>query len=138
MRSTCLGLRQGMPIGPGNPAWQPKPATPFLMSAVFQRMASEGKSVAALLFNVKGPDLICWTNLPSPTTNWRRLPERDRLTDIDRMAYRSIGLEPRPFENLRIFAPFKPGQQPGEAGRQPRQRQIPRHPEHPARQRWGA
>ena len=36
----------------------------FLTSAVFQRMAAEGKSVAALMFNVKGPDLI-WLDKPA-------------------------------------------------------------------------
>ena len=111
------------------------------MSAVFQRMASEGKSVAALLFNVKGPDLI-WLDKPAipddELAGAYQSANFSGLTDIDRMAYRSIGLEPRPFENLRISRRSSRASSRGEAGRQPRQRQIPRHPEHPARQRWGA
>lgn len=91
----------------------------FLLSAVFQRMASEGKSVAALLFNVKGPDLI-WLDKPAvPEKELAAAYQREGVsgfTETDRMAYESIGLDPKPFENLRIFAPFKPGQQPrGEA-----------------------
>jgi hypothetical protein len=87
----------------------------FLLSAVFQGMASENKSVAALLFNVKGPDLI-W--LDKPAIPDETLAEAYKqagfsgFTETDRMAYESIGIDPKPFDNLRIFAPFKPGQQP--------------------------
>jgi len=91
----------------------------FLLSAVFQRMASEGKSVAALLFNVKGPDLI-WLDKPAVADDEFTVAYQNAgfsgFTETDWMAYESIGLEPKPFENLRIFAPFKPNQQPkGEA-----------------------
>ena len=36
----------------------------FLTSAVFQELAREDKTVAALMFNVKGPDLI-WLDKPA-------------------------------------------------------------------------
>ncbi|MBX3071569.1 MAG: ATP-binding protein [Thermomicrobiales bacterium] len=88
----------------------------FLTSAVFQRMAEHGKSVAALLFNVKGPDLV-WLDksaVPPPElTGAYRKAGFSGLEESDFRAYASIGLEIEPFENLRIFAPFKPGQQPG-------------------------
>ncbi|MGD9713911.1 MAG: ATP-binding protein [Thermomicrobiales bacterium] len=87
----------------------------FLTSAIFQQMTAAGKSVAALLFNVKGPDLI-WLDKPA-------IPDQELVdayldsgfagfTETDHRAYDSIGLEIRPFDNLRIFAPFKPGMQP--------------------------
>jgi hypothetical protein len=87
----------------------------FLTSAVFQRMAAEGKTVAALMFNVKGPDLI-WLDKPAIPDDEVESAYRDAsasgFTDLDRTAYASIGLAIEPFTNLRIFAPFKPHQQP--------------------------
>ncbi|HET8523568.1 MAG TPA: hypothetical protein VFL82_10050, partial [Thermomicrobiales bacterium] len=87
----------------------------FLTSAVFQRMRQEHKSVAALMFNVKGPDLL-WLDKPAvpddgfedayAAAKFKGLAERDKA------AYRALGLEPEPFEHLRIFAPFKPSQVP--------------------------
>ena len=88
----------------------------FLLSAVFQKLRAGGKSVAALMFNVKGPDLL-WLDKPAD-------PEPDLeaayaaagvkpLRPEDRDAYAALNLEPGPFENFRIFAPFKPGQAPG-------------------------
>jgi hypothetical protein len=87
----------------------------FLISSVFQKLRAEGKSVAALMFNVKGPDLL-WLDKPA-------LPEPDYveayraanvagLTEHDLNAYAALGLKPEPFEKFRIFAPFKPSQQP--------------------------
>ncbi len=88
----------------------------FLTSAVFQRMEAAGKSVAALLFNVKGPDLI-WLDKPAiPNEEMAgayRAADFDGLSETDLLAYESIGMGIKPFDNLRIFAPFKPGQQPG-------------------------
>ena len=88
----------------------------FLISSVFQTLEQRtGKSVAALMFNVKGPDLI-WLDKPAiPDDDWRDAYEsagckRFAQEDID--AYAAFGLEPKPFENTRIFAPFKPGFDP--------------------------
>lgn len=88
----------------------------FLLSAVFQKLQAEGKSVAALMFNVKGPDLL-WLDKPaSPDPDLVEAYEAAgskslRPEDLD--AYDALGLTPGPFENFRIFAPFKPGQAPG-------------------------
>ena len=91
----------------------------FLLSAVFQKLRAEGKSVAALMFNVKGPDLL-WLDKPAmPEPEWETAyaaAEAKSLTPADLEAYQALGLEPRPFEHFRIFAPFKPGQAPGGKG----------------------
>lgn len=87
----------------------------FLTSSVFQTMARESKTVAALMFNVKGPDLL-WLDKPAQPepgmettyleSGWRGL-DQDQLN-----AYEALGLEPRPFDNFNIFAPFRPGMTP--------------------------
>lgn len=91
----------------------------FLLSAVFQRLASEGKSVAGLMFNVKGPDLL-WLDKPAqPEPGWDEAYHEagvKPLSPADLEAYQALGLEPAPFERFRIFAPFKPGQVPGGRG----------------------
>lgn len=87
----------------------------FLTSAIFQRLRAEGKSVAALMFNVKGPDLL-WLDKPAE-------PEPEMaaaygaaacfpLDAEDHAAYAALGVRPEPFEHLKVFAPFKPQQQP--------------------------
>jgi hypothetical protein len=92
----------------------------FLTSAVFQtlRQTPERTSVAALMFNVKGPDLL-WLDKPAtpdPTDDEMAAAYREAgvrgLSDLDHEAYRSLGLVPEPFDKLRIFAPFKPGRIP--------------------------
>jgi uncharacterized protein len=88
----------------------------FLTSAVFQTMQREGKSVAALMFNVKGADLL-WLDKPAIPTS-PELAEAYKaagfngLSERDRQAYEALGIEPAAFDNLRIFAPFKPSQEP--------------------------
>ncbi len=92
----------------------------FLTSSVFQTMAREGKTVAALMFNVKGPDLL-WLDKPAQpdpgmedayaASGWKGLDD-DQL-----IAYESLGLEPKPFENVNIFAPFRPGMTPQSANK---------------------
>lgn len=87
----------------------------FLLSAVFQKLQAEGKSVAALMFNVKGPDLL-WLDKPAqPEPGWEEAYARAQskpLRPQDLQAYAALNLEPRPFTNFRIFAPFKPGHAP--------------------------
>jgi hypothetical protein len=87
----------------------------FLISAVFQKLRAEGKSVAALMFNVKGPDLL-WLDKPAlPTPEYAeayRASGVAGLSEQDLNAYAALGLKPEPFEKFRIFAPFKPSQQP--------------------------
>jgi hypothetical protein len=70
-------------------------AIEFLLLSVFQRLPEHRGSVAAVCFNVKGPDL-CFLDQPGT------------LTEADRELYAIVGLEPRPFERVHYFAPFKP------------------------------
>jgi hypothetical protein len=89
----------------------------FLISSAFQTMrrAAEPTSIAALMFNVKGPDLL-W--LDKPAQPELEMADRYRaagcagLRPRDLDAYAAMGLEPKPFTNFRIFAPFKAGQVP--------------------------
>src|SRR5919112_100533 len=70
-------------------------AVEFLLSSIFQTFPAHKGSVAALCFNVKGPDL-CF--LDQPTT----------LNAEDRRQYARLDLRPEPFENVRYYAPLKP------------------------------
>lgn len=70
-------------------------AITFLISSIFQRLAPHKGRVAALCFNVKGPDL-CFLDQPATLA----------AADLD--LYQRLGLEPVPFSGFRLFAPFKP------------------------------
>ncbi|MDH4351197.1 MAG: ATP-binding protein, partial [Gemmatimonadota bacterium] len=70
-------------------------AVMFLLSAIFQHFPARKGSVAAVCFNVKGPDLA-FLDLPS------ELPVED--TDM----YAELAIRPEPFAHVRYFAPFKP------------------------------
>lgn len=70
-------------------------AVEFLLSSIFQRFPAHKGTVAALCFNVKGPDL-CFLDLPGP------------IGDADRALYEACGLRPEPFADVRYFAPHKP------------------------------
>ncbi len=70
-------------------------AVEFLLSSIFQRFPPHKGRVGAVCFNVKGPDL-CFLDRPGP------------LEDEDRRRYERLGLEPRPFERVRYYAPCKP------------------------------
>jgi uncharacterized protein len=91
----------------------------FLLGAVFQKLREQGTTVAGLMFNVKGPDLL-WLDKPAqPEPEWDAAYDAagaKRLRPEDVEAYAALGLEPKPFERFRIFAPFKPGQAPGGRG----------------------
>jgi hypothetical protein len=77
-------------------------------------LAKGGTRVAALMFNVKGPDLL-WLDKPAiaepgleaayAAAGWK-----DRKEELEK-TYASLELEPTPFANFNIFAPFKPGQE---------------------------
>ncbi len=69
-------------------------AVEFLLTSIFQTFPVHKGSVAALCFNVKGPDL-CF--LDQPTT----------LSEEDRRLYARLGLRPEPFQSVRYYAPFK-------------------------------
>ncbi|MFL5762107.1 MAG: ATP-binding protein [Thermomicrobiales bacterium] len=88
----------------------------FLTSSVFQTLRRQGKNVAALMFNVKGPDLL-WLDKPARATSPElkaayEAADFKGLSERDLAAYAALRLEPEPFNNLHIFAPFKAGLQP--------------------------
>jgi uncharacterized protein len=66
----------------------------FLLQSIFERLAP-GKSVAALCFNVKGPDLLF-------------LDQPGELTAADRSIYERLGVPAQPFRDVRYYAPYKP------------------------------
>jgi hypothetical protein len=69
-------------------------AVEFLLGSIFQTFPAHKGSVAALCFNVKGPDL-CFLDQPAT------------LTDEDRRQYARLGLRAEPFADVRYYAPFK-------------------------------
>jgi uncharacterized protein len=69
-------------------------AVEFLLSSIFDHFPSHKGRVAAVCFNVKGPDL-CFLDRPGT------------LDDQDRRRYERLGVEPKPFERVRYFASYK-------------------------------
>jgi hypothetical protein len=69
-------------------------AVEFLLGSIFQTFPRHKGSVAALCFNVKGPDL-CFLDQPAA------------LGEQDRRQYARLGLDPAPFADVRYYAPFK-------------------------------
>jgi hypothetical protein len=69
-------------------------AVEFLLGSIFQTFPAHKGSVAALCFNVKGPDL-CFLDQPAA------------LSGEDRRQYARLGLRPEPFTDVRYYAPFK-------------------------------
>jgi hypothetical protein len=69
-------------------------AVTFLLSSIFQTFAPHKGSVAALCFNVKGPDL-CFLDQPAP------------LDASDLAVWQRLGLAAVPFHDVTVFAPFK-------------------------------
>ena len=69
-------------------------AVEFLLKSVFTHFPSAKGRVAAVCFNVKGPDL-CFLDQPGD------------LLDADLEMYRQLEIEPSPFDRVRYFAPFK-------------------------------
>src|SRR6188472_646146 len=70
-------------------------AVEFLLGSIFQTFPAHKGSVAALCFNVKGPDL-CFLDQPAA------------LGEEDQRQYARLGLTPRPFSTVRYYAPLKP------------------------------
>ncbi|CAA9568280.1 MAG: Bipolar DNA helicase HerA [uncultured Thermomicrobiales bacterium] len=87
----------------------------FLIGSVFQTMEREQKSVAAIMFNVKGPDLL-WLDKPAQPDpvheSAYRAADWKGLGPDDLKAYESLGVRPEPFDGTRVFAPFRPGMDP--------------------------
>jgi hypothetical protein len=70
-------------------------AITFLLSSIFQRFPASRGSVAAVCFNVKGPDL-CFLDQAAP------------LGEADLALYRRLGLAAVPFPDVTVYAPHKP------------------------------
>jgi hypothetical protein len=70
-------------------------AVEFLLGSIFQTFPAHKGTVAAVCFNVKGPDL-CFLDQPAT------------LSPEDRRQYARLGLAPQPFENVCYYAPLKP------------------------------
>ena len=70
-------------------------AIEFFLTSLFQTFPAHKGSVAALCFNVKGPDL-CFLDQPA------------ELSGDDVAIYERLGLVPRPFDRVRYYAPCKP------------------------------
>ncbi len=69
-------------------------AVEWLLSAIFAHFPARKGSVAAVCFNVKGPDL-CFLDLPS-----------DKLDDADRALYEATGVPAAPFADVQYYAPW--------------------------------
>ena len=69
-------------------------AVEFLLSSIFEHLPAQKGTVAAVCFNVKGPDL-CFLDQPA------------ELQESDQELYRVVGVGPRPFDRVRYYAPFK-------------------------------
>ncbi|HET7372568.1 MAG TPA: hypothetical protein VFJ20_04260 [Gemmatimonadaceae bacterium] len=70
-------------------------AIEWILSSIFAHFPAQKGSVAAVCFNVKGPDL-CFLDKPGD------------IDAADRALYDKSGVPARPFENVQYFAPFKP------------------------------
>ena len=90
----------------------------FTIASTFQTV--KDKKVAALMFNVKGADLLFLDKPVEAPEGDTELAERygragqRGLPSEDREMYESLGIEVRPFENLKIFAPLRYGMESGE------------------------
>jgi hypothetical protein len=69
-------------------------AIEWILSSIFTHFPEKKGSVAAVTFNVKGPDL-CFLDQPG------------EVGAEDKALYEKCGVEPKPFENVHYFAPFK-------------------------------
>jgi hypothetical protein len=69
-------------------------AVEFLLGSIFQTFPAHKGSIAALCFNVKGPDL-CFLDQPAA------------LGEEDTRRYGRLGLRPEPFRDVHYYAPLK-------------------------------
>jgi hypothetical protein len=69
-------------------------AVEWILSSIFTHFPAQKGSVAAVCFNVKGPDL-CFLDQPG------------EIDDADRALHDRCGVPARPFERVRYFAPYK-------------------------------
>lgn len=69
-------------------------AVEWLLQSIFAHFPAQKGSVAAVCFNVKGPDL-CFLDQPNA-----------RLDDADRALYESLHVPAEPFRDVQYFAPW--------------------------------
>ena len=69
-------------------------AVEWLLASVFKHFPESKGSIAAVCFNVKGPDLLY---LDQPAT---------RLEDSDRALYSKMQVAAEPFDNVQYYAPY--------------------------------
>ncbi len=73
----------------------------FILKSIFTYCSAQrGRKIAVVVFNVKGKDLL-YFDKPNPY-----LWEQTALAIKSKKIYDLIGIEPEPFHNVRIFAPF--------------------------------
>jgi len=69
-------------------------AIEWILSSIFAHFPEKKGSIAAVCFNVKGPDL-CFLDQPGD------------IGDADRVLYEKCAVPIKPFDNVQYFAPFK-------------------------------
>src|SRR6476659_7591633 len=69
-------------------------AVEWLLQSIFTHFPAQKGSVAAVCFNVKGPDL-CYLDQPG------------EIDETDRALYEKCGVAPGPFEDVQYYAPYK-------------------------------
>ncbi len=69
-------------------------AVEWLLQSIFTHFPAQKGSVAAVAFNVKGPDL-CFLDQPG------------EIDETDRALYERCGVSPEPFSQVEYFAPYK-------------------------------
>ena len=68
-------------------------AVEWLLSSLFTHFPAEKGSIAAVCFNVKGPDL-CYLDKPG------------KIEQSDEALYEKLGVDPKPFGQVQYFAPY--------------------------------
>ena len=68
-------------------------AVEWLLASLFKHFPEEKGSIAAVCFNVKGPDL-CYLDQPG------------KIEKSDEALYEKLGVEPKPFESVEYYAPY--------------------------------
>ncbi len=68
-------------------------AVEWLLASLFRHFPDDKGSIAAVCFNVKGPDL-CYLDQPG------------KIEKSDELLYDKLGVEPKPFESVQYFAPY--------------------------------
>jgi len=69
-------------------------AIEWILSSIFTHFPEKKGSIAAVCFNVKGPDL-CFLDQPGD------------IAEADRVLYEKCGVPIKPFDQVQYFAPFK-------------------------------